>query len=63
MCLNIVFDGLIIDMLTSSITTMILLCAKIEILCDEFKNLEYYSQEQFDENISKLVDYHESLKE
>ena len=46
---------------TLPIATMILLCGKIEILCEEFKKLEYHSEKQFDEIISKLVDYHEYL--
>ncbi|CAO1314113.1 unnamed protein product, partial [Diamesa hyperborea] len=52
---------LIIDLHSLPITAMILLRSKIEVLCDEFKNLEYLSGEQFHEDISKLVDYHESL--
>ena len=49
------------NMQTLPITTMVLLRSKLEVLCDEFKNLEYHSEEQFDETITKLVEYHESL--
>ena len=49
------------DLLTLPIASMVLLCCKIEILCEEFKKLEYHSEKQFVEIISKLVDYHEYL--
>ncbi|CAO1389810.1 unnamed protein product [Diamesa hyperborea] len=53
--------GLISDSQTLPITAMVLLRSKIELLCEEFKNLEYYSEQQFDQVITKLVDYHEYL--
>lgn len=64
-CLELLSIALIVslisDSLTLPITAMILLRSKIEILCEEFKSLEYYSEEQFDEVIIKLVDYHQYL--
>lgn len=60
LCL-IIISSFIMNTQTLPITAMVLLRSKLEVLCGEFKNLEYHSEEQFDETITKLVEYHESL--
>ena len=57
--MSIIF--LLINVQTLPITAMILLRNKLELLCEEFKNLKYQTEEQFDEDIAKVVDYHEYL--
>lgn len=47
---------------TLPITCMILLKSKLNVLGNEFKNLEYNSEQQFQEDIGKVVEYHGSLK-
>ena len=52
---------LTIDLQTLPTSAMVLLGSKLEVLCEEFKNLEYHSERQFDESIAKVVNYHEYL--
>lgn len=58
----IILSGIAVNLQTIPITVMVLLCSKLNILIDEFKELEYNSDEQFNEIIGKLVNYHGNLQ-